>query len=151
MASSEQFDNEPDTLRAELRVYRAKRGLTQKQVGARLGMSQARVSAFERGVNHSLRPDKLKLLKEIVRQDQSGEERPARDNILEFAKLNSSLNREGSSSSEKALKNIMVEMKAIILRTIGADSITVDLVDGMSQEELFRAYLLADRIEFTKS
>lgn len=84
-----------DRLREESRNWRENKKLTQVEVAKRLGITQGALSAFETGVNRSMRPNTMSKLHELVRE-WKGENR-----IVPFAEPKGASIKKPSSSQRR--------------------------------------------------
>lgn len=147
MPANPPIESQPDAIREELKVYRKRHRLTQSQVGSRLNVSQARLSAFETGKNHSLRHDKLEQLESLLAADTSNDVDSEEPNILRFKHTRPYSDSDSNTLSTGASSELRAEMKAQVTRTMGRDTISVALVNGMSDSELYRAYLILRQLD----
>ena len=147
MPTDQQFNSEPDAIRAGLKAYRKRHSLSQSRVCTKLGISQARLSAFETGKNHSLRSDKLELLRKILAMETSREADVEQENILPFGSAGIASDDNPNAKPKGISVDLRAEMNAQILQNLEVDAVSVALIDGMSDKELFRAYLMSKQLD----
>lgn len=142
-----------EVLRRELRRLREERGISQVELAEKLHVTQAAVSAFERGKNRSMRKATLEKIRQVVSHWRKG------SNIVQF----DSSDEPGLPAFSKALLRelagdrgpdrgadetsghgeLLDALRHAVSQCCGEDEVTSELVHAMDLRELILAYLLS--------